>query len=84
MEIDNKKIEELKNKLAETRPELKAALDKITEEKKKLTSLFEIDSVNDVVINGQPARLTLYKKCFITVQFRDMDEAKAAIEKLIQ
>ena len=61
----------------------KAKLEQLTEMTKKVVEIYAVESKQEVVINGKPARLIIYKRGVIEVQFRDMVECKAAIEKLL-
>jgi hypothetical protein len=79
METD---IDQLRKKLVESKPELKAQLDELMKAKNKLQQMYEKESVKNIQINGHPAILAVYKSGTIEIKFRDMIECKAAIEIL--
>lgn len=76
------KLEDVLRKIADKKPEIKAKLDELSEKKKQLAKFYEIDSEENITVDGKPAKLRLFKRGIVEIHFRDIVEAKQAIEKL--
>lgn len=76
-------MEKMVKQLAEKKPEISASINNLLEQKKKMKEAFVVLESKDVVINGKPAKLTVYARGAIAVQFRDIQECNDAIKKLL-
>lgn len=82
--METEKIKQLYDKIESATPEIKQAVEGLMKAKAEMDKLYEKEYMKNISIDGKPARLVLYKRGIIEVQFRDMNECQQAIDKLLK
>lgn len=80
--MGTKEIEEILGKIKKENPAAAEQIEKVMQQKSKLLAIYEKEAIKDIVIDGKPAKLIIYKSSKIEVHFRDNIERDHAISLL--
>lgn len=84
MEAKSDDIHEKLKKAHDATSSLSPVIDTFKKAVDKVKSATEKEYEKDVIIDGRPAHIILYKRGVVALKFRDIEDAKIAIEKLLK
>lgn len=84
MEAKSDDIHEKLKKAYDATSSLNPAIAEFNKVVDKMKATIEKEYEKDIIIDGRPAHIILYKRGVIALKFRDIEDAKIAIDKLFK